>query len=217
MTKNTESLISACHELARTASCDDYLILNDVADKLESLRKERDSYKEMFYDSCKGLAAIADAAGIKAEDDSGSPGQVIEKIESMLNIDWNFTEHPEIKVGEEVKCWAYIKKTFKFGHYEYDELTGKPEFVSESIKEHFHVSTLIYVNKSTPSGENEHECEEEKPDWALEDDEYEWVHVVGWAREYSHPDYSNWVDLLEENEKVLAWAEFIEPDAPEIE
>ncbi|OCA55175.1 hypothetical protein [Photorhabdus namnaonensis] len=83
MTKNTESLISACHELARTASCDDYLILNEIADKLEFLRKERDSYKEMFFDSCKGLAAIANAAGIKAEDDTGSPNQIIAEIRKI--------------------------------------------------------------------------------------------------------------------------------------
>ncbi|PQQ22294.1 glutamyl-tRNA amidotransferase [Photorhabdus hindustanensis] len=83
MNKNTESLISACHELARVASCDDYLILNEIADKLEFLRKERDSYKEMFYDSCKGLAAIARAAGIEEENDTGSPGQVIAEIKLL--------------------------------------------------------------------------------------------------------------------------------------
>ncbi|MCT8350074.1 glutamyl-tRNA amidotransferase, partial [Photorhabdus temperata] len=81
MTKNTESLISACHELARTASCDDYSTLNEIADKLKFLQKESNDYKEMFFDSCKGLAAIARAAGIKEENDTGSPGQVIEKIE----------------------------------------------------------------------------------------------------------------------------------------
>ncbi|MCW7548418.1 hypothetical protein OO184_10810 [Photorhabdus sp. APURE] len=40
MTKNTESLISACHELARTAKCDDYLILNDIADKIKYLEEQ---------------------------------------------------------------------------------------------------------------------------------------------------------------------------------
>ncbi|OCQ53611.1 hypothetical protein Ppb6_01237 [Photorhabdus australis subsp. thailandensis] len=84
MTKNTESLIFACHELARVASCDDYLILNEIADRLESLRKDRESYKEMFVESCLGLGAIANAVGIKAEDDSGSPSQVIDKIESII-------------------------------------------------------------------------------------------------------------------------------------
>ncbi|WP_198672715.1 hypothetical protein [Photorhabdus sp. CRCIA-P01] len=83
MTKNTESLISACHELSRVASCDDYLILNDIADKLKFLRKERDRYEEMFIDSCCGLASIADAVGIREEDDTGSPGQVIAQIKSI--------------------------------------------------------------------------------------------------------------------------------------
>ncbi|MCT8345121.1 hypothetical protein LG003_20315 [Photorhabdus kleinii] len=84
MTKNTESLISACHELARTAKCDDYLILNDIADKLKFLRKERDRYIGMFVDSCAGLAAIADAVGIREEDDTGSPFQVIAQIKSIV-------------------------------------------------------------------------------------------------------------------------------------
>ncbi|WP_289992021.1 glutamyl-tRNA amidotransferase [Photorhabdus laumondii] len=93
MNKNTESLISACHELARVASCDDYLILNEIADKLEFLRKERDSYKEMFYDSCKGLAAIACAAGIKEENDTGSPNQVIAEIRKIkANATQDFTQ-----------------------------------------------------------------------------------------------------------------------------
>ncbi|MEK9497112.1 glutamyl-tRNA amidotransferase [Photorhabdus sp. P32] len=83
MNKDTESLISACHELARTAKCDDYLILNDIADKLKSLSKERDKYMGMFIDSCAGLAAIADAVGIREEDDTGSPGQVIAEIRKI--------------------------------------------------------------------------------------------------------------------------------------
>ncbi|MCT8353876.1 hypothetical protein [Photorhabdus kayaii] len=216
MTKNTESLISACQELARVASCNDYLILNEIADKLESLRKECDSYKEMFYDSCKGLAAIANAAGIKAENDSGSLGQVIEKIESMLNIDWNFTGHPKINIGEEKKYWAYIKKTVKKDYYLYNEETNKRELVCDPIKQHFYVTTLIYANKPTPTGKHEYEWHDDLPDWAISDDHYDWINIVGWAREYSHPDYSSWVDLLEENEKVIAWAEFIRPTAPEI-
>ncbi|WP_387693023.1 hypothetical protein [Photorhabdus sp. RM71S] len=40
MTKNTESLISACHELARTAKCDDYLTLNEIADKIKYLEEQ---------------------------------------------------------------------------------------------------------------------------------------------------------------------------------
>ncbi|ETS31112.1 hypothetical protein BB987_09375 [Photorhabdus temperata] len=83
MTKNTESLISACHELARVASCDDYLILNEIADRLISLQKERENYKQMFAESCMGLASIADAVGIKEEDDTGSPNQVIAEIRKI--------------------------------------------------------------------------------------------------------------------------------------
>ncbi|WP_445494635.1 glutamyl-tRNA amidotransferase [Photorhabdus sp. SF281] len=83
MTKNTEVLISACHELARVASCDDYLTLNEIADKLKSLRKERDRYKGMFVESCLGLSAIAYAVGIKEEDDTGSPYQLIAEIRKI--------------------------------------------------------------------------------------------------------------------------------------
>lgn len=219
MTKNTESLISACHELARTAKCDDYLILNEIADKLKSLRKERDSYKEMFYDSCKGLAAIANAAGIEAEDDTGSPNQVIDKINSMLNINWNFTEHPNIEIGEEVKCWVYIKRTtreFEYGLF--DKITGKAEHIYKPVKYHYYVTNLIYENKPTPTSEHiwEWNGEEDIPEWAAQNDEYDWIHSVGWVRECYHPEFSYYYEKLEKHEEVIAWAEFIHPAAPEI-
>ncbi|CAQ85228.1 MULTISPECIES: hypothetical protein [Photorhabdus] len=83
MNKDTESLISACHELAKTAKCDDYLILNEIADRLISLQNGRENYKQMFAESCMGLASIAEAVGIKEEDDTGSPGQVIDKIKIL--------------------------------------------------------------------------------------------------------------------------------------
>lgn len=223
MTKNTESLISACHELARTAKCDDYLILNEIADKLKLLRKERDSYKEMFYDSCAGLAAIARAAGIKEENDSGSPNQVIDKIESMLNIDWNFTEHPDIKVGEEMKCWAYVKQTIRIMEYiGHDEKTGKAEYHYKPVKYKYFVSALTYQNKPTPTGESifswdmEENDWEEMPEWACRGEDCDWIHSVGWVEEYCHPEYSYWHEELSGNCEVLAWAEFIYPSAPEI-
>ncbi len=205
MTKNTESLISACHELARTAKCDDYLILNEIADKLKSLRKERDSYKEMFYDSCKGLAAIANAAGIKEENDSGSPGQVIDKINSMLNIDWNFNSHPDIKVGEEMKCWCYVEKQ-----------TNLDIFINQKIEND--IMILIYQNKPTPDGKNIYSYidEEKIPDWACQSEDYCWLHRVGWVQEYYHPEYAYLHSELPENYKVLAWAPFNRLAAPEI-
>ncbi|MCW7549236.1 glutamyl-tRNA amidotransferase [Photorhabdus luminescens] len=83
MNNSTESLISACHELARTAKCDDYLILNEIADKLKSLQKESNDYNQMFIDSCAGLADIACAVGIKEECDTGSAKQVILKIKLL--------------------------------------------------------------------------------------------------------------------------------------
>ncbi|MBS9442446.1 hypothetical protein [Photorhabdus heterorhabditis] len=207
MTKNTETLISACHELARIASRDDYLILNEIAGKLKSLRKERESYKGMFVESCLGLGAIANAVGIKAEDDSGSPGQVIDKIESMLNIDWNFTEHPDIKVGEEMKCWAYVE----IKDNESDSLLKK-------------VIMLTWINKPTPTCEDINDFDfreklEEKwaiPSWAVENDYYLWLNMVGWHHVHDHPDYNGWYQPIDEELKVIAWAPIIYPAAPEI-
>ncbi|MCC8421957.1 hypothetical protein [Photorhabdus thracensis] len=165
MNKDTESLISACHELARTANCDNYLILNEIADKLKFLRKERDSYKEMFYESCLGLGAIARAAGIKEENDSGSPGQVIDKINSMLNIDWNFTEHPDIEVGKEMKCWAYVERAIQKTEYVgLDDETGKACFNITTVKYTYYVTTLIYQNKPTPTGEHIWSCHDDIPE-----------------------------------------------------
>ncbi|MCC8386158.1 hypothetical protein GPY51_22570 [Photorhabdus laumondii subsp. laumondii] len=187
MNKNTESLISACHELARVASCDDYLILNEIADKLRFLRKERDSYKEMFSDSCKGLAAIANAAGIKAENDSGSPRQVIEKIESMLNVDWHFTNHPNIENGDEKPCWAYVKVTYKKGDYAYNELSCEMEKVVED-KNNYYIKLLTYRNEWPQKSENT----------------MNWYHLV-------EGDVS-----LQRNEEVIAWIELEIPDKPEL-
>ncbi|MGV8004280.1 hypothetical protein QPK14_20005 [Photorhabdus temperata subsp. temperata] len=216
MTKNTESLISACHELARTASCDDYLILNKIVDKLRFLRKERDSYKEMFFDSCKGLAAIARAAGIKEENDTGSPGQVIEKIESMLNIDWNFTEHPAIKVGEEMKCWVYVERTIqRFDYCDLDE-NGKAQYHYHPVEYKRYVTTLTYQNKPSPTGEHILSRHDDIPEWATQNDVYDWIHSVCWCLEYNHPDHAYYYEELDKNIQVLAWAEFIHPAAPEI-
>ncbi|WP_039879274.1 hypothetical protein [Photorhabdus temperata] len=225
MTKHTESLISACQELARTANCDNYLILNEIADKLKFLRKESNDYKEMFFDSCKGLAAIARAAGIKEENDSGSPGQVIDKIESMLNIDWNFTEHPNIEVGKEIKCWAYVERTIRqFDYCDVDE-KGKSRFHYKPVKYEHYVTVLIYQNKPTLTGKDiytwdyktwDYKDDEEIPDWAVHNDEIDWIHSVGWHEEYNHPDYYSYYEEIDKNMEILAWSEFIYPTAPEI-
>ncbi|WP_207629265.1 hypothetical protein [Photorhabdus cinerea] len=217
MTKNTESLISACQELARTANCDDYLILNEIADRLEFLRKEHDSYKEMFIESCLGLAAIARAAGIKEENDSGSPGQVIEKINSMLNIDWNFTEHPDIKAGEEIKCWAYVERTIRqFDYCDVDE-NGKAQYHYHPVEYKRYVTTLTYQNKPSPTGEHILSRHDDIPEWATQNYEYDWVHSVGWCLEYNHPDYTYYYEELDKNQKVLAWAELKYPLSPELD
>lgn len=83
MTKNTESLIFACHELARVASCDDYLTLNEIADKLKSLHKERDRYKQMFFSACKDVSDITDAMSNKEIDDTDSVTKLISEIKLL--------------------------------------------------------------------------------------------------------------------------------------
>ncbi|WP_181150264.1 hypothetical protein [Photorhabdus hindustanensis] len=220
MTKNTESLISACHELARVASCDDYLILNEIADKLKFLRKERDSYKEMFYESCLGLGAIACAAGIKEENDSGSPGQVIDKINSMLNIDWNFNSHPDIKVGEEMKCWAYVRRTVKQLDFVGQDENGQAQYFYKAPQIHEYVTVLNYLNKPTPDEEHidtwDYEEDGDIPEWSVYNDAIAWVHAVGWHEEYSHYEYNSYYEEIDKNIQVLAWAEFIHPAAPEV-
>ncbi|WP_207627441.1 hypothetical protein [Photorhabdus tasmaniensis] len=170
---NTESLISACQELARTANCDDYLILNEIADKLKS----------------------------------------------MLNIDWNFTEHPDVKVGEEIKCWAYVEKTIRrFDYCDIDE-NGKVQYYYKPAELKYFVTVLVYQNKPTPTGENIYSWEDSKediPDWAAQNEGCDWFHSVEWVKEYYHPEYEYYHGDIEENEKVLAWAEFTYPASPEI-